>query len=173
EFRPAHRSAVAEPGPGSAPEGGGRGPLGARAGARQRPCANLDRAGYDLRPAERLNLRSCGAVDFDGRQRPCTAVNSIAQESRMDTKETISVLNDLIETSKDGEKGFRECAEDLKNPQLKTTMVQRAQDCATAVAELQQLVRSLGGDPETSGSVAGDLHRRWVDLKSLVTGKDD
>ncbi|CDZ94278.1 MULTISPECIES: PA2169 family four-helix-bundle protein [Pseudomonadaceae] len=91
----------------------------------------------------------------------------------MDTKETISVLNDLIETSKDGEKGFRECAEDLKNPQLKTTMVQRAQDCATAVAELQQLVRSLGGDPETSGSVAGDLHRRWVDLKSLVTGKDD
>lgn len=91
----------------------------------------------------------------------------------MDTKETISVLNDLIETSKDGEKGFRECAEDLKSPQLKTTMVQRAQDCATAVAELQQLVRSLGGDPETSGSVAGDLHRRWVDLKSLVTGKDD
>lgn len=91
----------------------------------------------------------------------------------MDNQDTISVLNDLIETCKDGEKGFRECAEDLKNPQLKTTMVQRAQDCATASAELQQLVRSLGGDPETSGSVAGDLHRRWVDLKSMVTGKDD
>ncbi|MBF6624717.1 MAG: PA2169 family four-helix-bundle protein [Pseudomonas stutzeri] len=91
----------------------------------------------------------------------------------MDTQDTISVLNDLIETSKDGEKGFRECAEDLKNPQLKTTMVQRAQDCATAAAELQQLVRSLGGDPETSGSMAGDLHRRWVDLKSMITGKDD
>lgn len=91
----------------------------------------------------------------------------------MDTKETISVLNDLIETSKDGEKGFRECAEDLKRADLKTTMMQRAQDCASAVAELQQLVRSLGGDPETSGSVAGDMHRRWVDLKSMVTGKDD
>jgi len=91
----------------------------------------------------------------------------------LDNQDTISVLNDLIETCKDGEKGFRECAEDLKNPQLKTTMVQRAQDCATASAELQQLVRSLGGDPETSGSVAGDLHRRWVDLKSMVTGKDD
>ncbi len=91
----------------------------------------------------------------------------------MDTQDTISVLNDLIETSKDGEKGFRECAEDIKNPQLKTTMVQRAQDCATAAAELQQLVRSLGGDPETSGSMAGDLHRRWVDLKSMITGKDD
>lgn len=91
----------------------------------------------------------------------------------MDNQETISVLNDLIETCKDGEKGFRECAQDLKNPQLKTILMQRAQDCATASAELQQLVRTLGGDPETSGSVAGDLHRRWVDLKSMVTGKDD
>lgn len=36
----------------------------------------------------------------------------------MDNKHAISVLNDLIETSKDGEKGFHECAEDVKNPQL-------------------------------------------------------
>jgi len=91
----------------------------------------------------------------------------------MDTKDTISVLNDLIETSKDGEKGFLECAEDLKNPQLKTTMTQRAHDCATAAAELQQLVRTLGGDPETTTSTAADMHRRWVDLKAMVTGKDD
>ncbi|MCQ4313273.1 PA2169 family four-helix-bundle protein [Stutzerimonas sp. VN223-3] len=91
----------------------------------------------------------------------------------MDTKDTISVLNDLIETSKDGEKGFLECAEDLKSPNLKTTMTQRAHDCATAAAELQQLVRTLGGDPETTTSTAGDMHRRWVDLKSMITGKSD
>ena len=91
----------------------------------------------------------------------------------MDTKDTISVLNDLIETSKDGEKGFLECAEDLRDPQLKSTMNQRSRDCATAAAELQQLVRSMGGDPETSTSVAADMHRRWVDLKSMITGKDE
>lgn len=91
----------------------------------------------------------------------------------MDNNDVISVLNDLIETSKDGEKGFRACAEDIKRPELKTLFVNRAQGCAEAAAELQQLVRSLGGDPETSTSMAGDLHRRWVDLKSLVTGKDD
>ncbi|MHB1372229.1 MAG: PA2169 family four-helix-bundle protein [Pseudomonadaceae bacterium] len=91
----------------------------------------------------------------------------------MDTKDTISVLNDLIETSKDGEKGFMECAEDLRDPQLKSTMSQRARDCATAAAELQQMVRSLGGEPETSTSMAADMHRRWVDLKSMITGKDD
>ena len=31
----------------------------------------------------------------------------------------------------------------------------------------------LGGTPEDSTSVGADLHRRWVDLKSLVTGKDE
>ncbi len=91
----------------------------------------------------------------------------------MDTEDTVSVLNDLIETCKDGEKGFRECADDLTNPQLKTTMTQRAHDCATAATELQELVRTLGGDPETGTSMAGDMHRRWVDLKTTITGQDD
>lgn len=88
-------------------------------------------------------------------------------------KESIDLLNDLIETSKDGQKGFETSAEDLKNPQLKTYFQTRAADCATAVRELQAEVRALGGDPEQSSSVAGTLHRAWVDLKSLVTGKSD
>jgi len=91
----------------------------------------------------------------------------------MDNKEVISVLNDLIETSKDGEEGFRTCAEDIKNAELKALFVSRSQACASAAAELQQVVRSLGGDPETSTSVSADLHRRWVDLKSIITGKDE
>ncbi|NBA94668.1 PA2169 family four-helix-bundle protein [Pseudomonas sp. R5(2019)] len=88
-------------------------------------------------------------------------------------KEVISVLNDLIEVSKDGEKGFRTCAEDIKNPELKTLFIGRSQGCATAAAELQAEVRALGGDPETSTSISGDLHRRWVDIKSMVTGKSE
>lgn len=91
----------------------------------------------------------------------------------MDNKDVISVLNDLIETCKDGEKGFRECAEGIKSPQLKSTFSQRALGCAEAARELQEMVRSLGGEPETSSSIAGNLHRRWVDLKSMITGKSD
>lgn len=88
-------------------------------------------------------------------------------------KEAISVLNDLIETCKDGQEGFKTCAEDIKNSELKNLFIQRSADCATAAAELQATVRSLGGDPETSTSVGGDLHRRWVDVKSMFTGKDE
>ena len=88
-------------------------------------------------------------------------------------KEAISVLNDLIETCKDGQEGFKTCAEDIKNPELKTLFIQRSDDCATAAAELQATVRSLGGNPEASTSGSGDLHRRWVDVKSMFTGKDE
>ena len=88
-------------------------------------------------------------------------------------KGAISILNDLIETSKDGQEGFKSCAEDIKHPELKALFAKRSADCAAAAAELQAQVRALGGDPETSTSVAGDLHRRWVDVKSVFTGKDE
>jgi uncharacterized protein (TIGR02284 family) len=91
----------------------------------------------------------------------------------MNNDEVISTLNDLIETCKDGEDGFRTCADDLKDTQIKSLFMNRAQGCAQAAGELQQLVRTYGGDPETSSGLGGALHRRWVDLKSLVTGKDD
>ncbi|MBM3111421.1 ferritin-like domain-containing protein [Pseudomonas arcuscaelestis] len=88
-------------------------------------------------------------------------------------KDVISVLNELIEYSKDGEKGFKTSAEDVKNPELKTYFLQRAGECASAASELQHQVRALGGDPEISTSVSGDLHRTWVNIKSALTGKDE
>ncbi|MEF9900311.1 MAG: PA2169 family four-helix-bundle protein [Pseudomonas sp.] len=88
-------------------------------------------------------------------------------------KDVISVLNELIEYSRDGEKGFKTSAEDVKNPELKTYFLQRAGECASAASELQHQVRALGGDPETSTSVSGDLHRTWVNIKSALTGKDE
>ncbi|MFC3940201.1 DUF2383 domain-containing protein [Pseudomonas gingeri NCPPB 3146 = LMG 5327] len=88
-------------------------------------------------------------------------------------KETISVLNHLIEVSKDGQEGFKTCAEDIKNPELKALFQKRSSECASAAVELQAEVRKLGGDPETSTSVSGDLHRRWVDVKALFTGKGE
>lgn len=91
----------------------------------------------------------------------------------MDNNDVISTLNDLIETCKDGEQGFRTCAEDISNASLKSFFTDRAQQCAQAAGELQQEVRALGGDPEKSSSISGTLHRRWVDIKGVITGKDD
>jgi uncharacterized protein (TIGR02284 family) len=85
----------------------------------------------------------------------------------------VSVLNDLVETSKDGEKGFLKAAEDAHDAQLKTLFLSRAEDCARGARELQDAVQDLGGKPETHGSMSGALHRGWVDVKSAVTNRSD
>ncbi|CAB3781639.1 PA2169 family four-helix-bundle protein [Pararobbsia alpina] len=86
---------------------------------------------------------------------------------------TVSVLNDLIETSKDGEQGFLKAAEDASDPKLKTLFAGRAEECARAVRELQARVVQLGGKPEDRGSVSGALHRGWVDVKSALSNRDN
>ncbi|MGH8807043.1 MAG: PA2169 family four-helix-bundle protein [Noviherbaspirillum sp.] len=91
----------------------------------------------------------------------------------MDSLDVILTLNDLIETSTDGEEGFRACAEKANDPQLKTFFSSRAQACAAAAIELQDLVPLYGGDPKTRGGLGVALHRRWVDIKLLITGKND
>ena len=84
-----------------------------------------------------------------------------------------SILNELVETSKDGEKGFRTAAEDTKSSELKAIFLKRAEDCARGAADLQQHVARLGAKPEEGGSVAGAVHRGWVTLKAAVAGRTD
>lgn len=93
-------------------------------------------------------------------------------QSTMERDELIATLNDLIETSKDGEKGFTASAEAVAEAQLKQVFVEGAQRCGEAARELQTEVRSLGGDPDHGGSVSGALHRGWVEVKRAVTGRD-
>lgn len=91
----------------------------------------------------------------------------------MDRDDVIDTLNDLIETCKDGESGFLTCAEDIKRVELKEMFRKAAMRCAEAARELQTEVQRLGGKPERSGSFAGSVHRRWVDVRSAITGRDD
>jgi uncharacterized protein (TIGR02284 family) len=91
----------------------------------------------------------------------------------MDASKGISTLNDLIETCRDGEKGFRTAAEGVKDPRVKSVFERYARQRAEMVRELQEQVRKLGGTPDQSGSVSASLHRGWLNIKSLVTGNDD
>lgn len=86
---------------------------------------------------------------------------------------TISTLNTLIETCKDGQEGFKQAAEGVKKSDVKSTFYELGQQRAKFAGELQALVRELGGDPETSSSTVGALHRGWINIKSAITGQDD
>ena len=91
----------------------------------------------------------------------------------MDTNKVISTLNDLIETCRDGQNGFKDAAENVKNTDLRTFLNQLSTERAQFVNELQLEVRRLGGDPQKSGSATGAMHRVWMDIKGTFTGKDD
>lgn len=87
--------------------------------------------------------------------------------------EMISQLNELIQTCKDGERGYLHAAESAKDPQLKVQLARYSEQRARFASQLQSEVRRLGGAPEKSGSTMAALHREWLDLRLAVTGRDD
>jgi uncharacterized protein (TIGR02284 family) len=91
----------------------------------------------------------------------------------VDNNNVISTLNNLIETCRDGQNGFKEAAENVQSPELKTFFNQVGLERAQFVGELQQEVLRLGGDPENTGSTAAAIHRTWMDIKGSLTGRDD
>jgi len=89
-------------------------------------------------------------------------------------KEAISTINNLIETLMDGEKGFKEAADAVKDPQLKSLFQQYSQQRHRFASELQAQAQSLGeSKPEKSSSATGAMHRAWINLKSAVTSGND
>ncbi len=89
------------------------------------------------------------------------------------TVEFTSILNDLVETCKNGEQGFRDASEHLKNSTVREAFLKYAQQRAEYARELQSQISRLGGTPETTGSTGGALHRGWINLKAAITGQDD
>ena len=88
----------------------------------------------------------------------------------LSTDKTISVLNDLIETCKDGEYGFQSSAEHVKNPELQQVLTARAAECRKGAEVLQAQVRQLGGEADEGGSASGAIHRGWVAVKGTLSG---
>ncbi|MES2661700.1 MAG: PA2169 family four-helix-bundle protein [Pseudomonadota bacterium] len=91
----------------------------------------------------------------------------------LNNEDTVSVLNNLIEISKDGEEGFMKASQEVDNQNLKSYLMRRSTEVKQSVAELQRLVIELGGKPADSSSVAGYLHRRWIDLKTAIVDNDN
>ena len=101
------------------------------------------------------------------------ANRSMADDTVPSNDDVIAKLNGLIETCKDGQDGFKVSAEGIERSDLKTVFYEFSQQRADFVGVLQELVRTLGGDPEKTGSFSAAVHRGWIDIKSVVTGKNE
>src|SRR6266404_6934983 len=91
----------------------------------------------------------------------------------VDNKIVRDILQDLIETNRDGQNGYREAAEHVKDPEIRSFFMEQSLERARFAGELEDLLREFGeSNPDRSGSVAGTLHRKWIDAKSALGGGD-
>jgi uncharacterized protein (TIGR02284 family) len=91
----------------------------------------------------------------------------------MDNDKTLSVLEDLIETCKDGQKGYQDAAEHVKRTDLKAYFNEQMLERGRFSEELRQELSRLGEpDKKPSGSMSGAIHRAWIDTKVALGGGD-
>jgi uncharacterized protein (TIGR02284 family) len=89
-------------------------------------------------------------------------------------KKENTILNNLIETLKDGQEGFKRAAEGISDPKLKSLFRDYSEQRSRFATALQSEARRHGEtEPETSSSATGALHRGWINLKSAITGGDE
>jgi len=86
------------------------------------------------------------------------------------SNETVSSLNDLIETLKDGKEGFESAAKNVKDTNVQQVFAEFAAQRSRFAGELQSEVKRLGGEAEKTGSTAAAVHRGWINLKSALGG---
>ena len=91
----------------------------------------------------------------------------------MDMDEIRSTLNDLIETCKDGQKGFLSSAEKLKDTEIRSLFLKLSRERAQFAGELQAEVTRIGGEPSTSGTTGGSIHRGWMGLQAALSSSSE
>jgi len=83
-----------------------------------------------------------------------------------------AVLNHLIETCKDAERGYRHIAEHTADAAMKSLFLDLASQRARFAADLLPHAQRLGGASVHEGTAAGALHRTWIDLRSAISRGD-
>lgn len=86
-----------------------------------------------------------------------------------------NAAKELVETLKDGERGFAKAAEKLRDsdrPEWATTLQNLSKQRAEFRGEIVALGHEYSEDVDESGSVAAALHRGWISLRDALTGDD-
>ena len=85
------------------------------------------------------------------------------------------VAKELVETLKDGERGYADAAEKVRDSDRSewAPILQRlSEQRAGFRREIVELGEDYGDDVDESGTAAAALHRGWIALKDALTGDD-
>ena len=89
----------------------------------------------------------------------------------MEAKATQAVLNELLETLKDGEKGYSEALTDVEDQDLKEVFKKYAVQRDGYLTELEDQMHQLNLKADEESSITGTIHRAFINLKAAVTSK--
>lgn len=87
--------------------------------------------------------------------------------------EILDQLNKLLTLSHDAEKGYQEAADNAKDNELKSLFLSQSRQRSEFALSLDREIRALGGEPDNGTSIAADLHRAWINIKSTFASDDD
>ena len=88
--------------------------------------------------------------------------------------DVISTLEQLVETCRDGQNGYLDAAQHIKDPDIRGWFNLQSQERARFSGELENEIQRLGKhDPDRKGSVSGTLHRKWFELKEKISHSDE
>lgn len=84
-----------------------------------------------------------------------------------------AILKDIIQTLEDGKEGYTIAAEATDNPDLRTVLDFYARQRAGFEEDIHAVSAAYGdAGYEEGSSLAGVLHRGWLNIRSIVTAKD-
>jgi len=91
-----------------------------------------------------------------------------------DQEHIVEELEELIRISHDGEQGYREAAEHVKDPNLKQLLNEVSLQRTKFAHDLEKEAARWGrAAVERTGTAFGTFHRAWTDLKAGLGGGDD
>jgi uncharacterized protein (TIGR02284 family) len=79
-----------------------------------------------------------------------------------------AVLNHLIETCRDAERGFRIAAEHVANPEMKRMFLRLAEQRHEFAEDLLPHAYRLGGAAEADGTGMATIHRTWMQVRARL-----
>jgi uncharacterized protein (TIGR02284 family) len=84
-----------------------------------------------------------------------------------------TVINHLIETCRDAERGFRIAAHHVRSPEVKRLFFRLADQRHEFAEELLPHARRLGGPAEVDGTSMATIHRAWMQLRARLASNPE
>lgn len=88
-------------------------------------------------------------------------------------KDTVNILQELLQKNYDAEAGYKQVMTKAKNPGLKEWLQSKAKQRSEFTTQLDTMIREFNATPAQEGSLLGSAHRTWIDLKTNLSYDTD